>query len=172
VSSDPGGGGAGTAVRLAPVQGRALDGTTYRLPEELPADLTLAVLAFAQRQQPDVDRWIELAVGLGITASPYGSPEALRSVVIEIPVLGRRYLVARRIIDGGMSAGIGDPVALARTITVYTDAAGYARRCGLPTRDEVSALLCRRDGTVAFHAVGPPTAAHRAALGRTLASLR
>jgi hypothetical protein len=37
-------------ARLAPAVGRALDGTEHRLPAELPAERTLVVLAFQQRQ--------------------------------------------------------------------------------------------------------------------------
>ena len=161
-------GDVGTTVRLAPAVGRSLDGTTFRLPTELPAELTLVLLAFKQRQQPEVDRWIELAIDLGVTASPYAANLPLHRVVVEVPVLGRRYLPARRMIDGGMASGIGDPVALARTITVYTDVATYQRRCGLPTRGEVNALLARRDGSVSFHAVGPPGPTARASLRQAL----
>jgi hypothetical protein len=156
-------------VRLAVTEGRALDGTPYRLPAELPGELTLVVVAFRQRQQAEVDRWIDLAVALGVPPSPHGATTPMRSAIIEVPVLGRRYLVARRVIDGGMAAGIADPVALARTITVYTDPASFRRACGITTADEVTALLSRRDGTVVWHAVGPPSDQHRTELARVLA---
>jgi hypothetical protein len=37
---------------------------------------------------------------------------------VEVPVLSTGWRPARRLIDGGMTAGIGDPDVLARTITV------------------------------------------------------
>jgi hypothetical protein len=157
-------------VRISSAAGRALDGTPYRLPGDLPGAVTLVVVAFRQRQQADVDRWIELAVTLGVPPSPYGASQPMASAVVEVPVLGRRYLAARRVIDGGMAAGIADPVALARTITVYTDPTAFRRACGITTADEVSALLARRDGTVGWHAVGPPTEQHRLDLRDALAA--
>jgi hypothetical protein len=151
-------------TRLATAAGRALDGTHYRLPAELPGVVTLVVVAFRQRQQADVDRWIDLAVALGVPPSPYGVTGPMASAVVEVPVLGRRYLAARRVIDGGMAAGIADPVVLARTITVYTDPAAFRRACGIRTADEVTALLARRDGSVSWAAVGLPTDRHRTEL--------
>ncbi len=145
-------------TRLAPAIGRALDGTEYRLPEGLPAERTLVVLAFRQRQQADVDRWIELAVSLGVPASPLPAPEPRATAVVEVPVLGRRYLPARRFIDGGMATSIRDPAVLARTITLYTDPVAYRRRCGITTADQVTAMLVDREGNVSFHALGPPGA--------------
>ena len=147
-------------ARLASAEGRALDGTEYRLPAGLPAERTLVVLAFWQRQQADVDRWIDLAVSLGVPGSPLAAPEPRATAVIEVPVLGRRYLPARRFIDGGMATAIRDPAVLARTITVYTAPAAYRRRCGIPTADQVTAMLVDREGNAAFQALGPPTAGH------------
>jgi hypothetical protein len=160
--------GSAAGVRLAPVRGRALDGTEVVLPDDLPGDQTLVVLAFRQRQQPEVDRWIELAVSLGVAATPLGAPRPLRRAVVEVPVLGRRYLAARRFIDGGMATGIGDPAVLARTVTVYTDPIAYRRRCGLGSGEAVRVLLTRRDGRVSFVATGPPGEHHRAELARAL----
>lgn len=150
-----------TSRRLARVDGRALDGTPYELPGDLPGAVTLVVVAFRQRQQADVDRWIDLAVDLGVLPSPHEVPGPMATAVIEVPVLGRRYLPARRMIDGGMAAGIADPMVLARTITVYTDPASFRRACGIPTAEQVSALLTRRDGSVVWHALGPPVEGQR-----------
>jgi hypothetical protein len=157
-------------VRLAPATGRALDGTEYRLPAGLPAERTLVVVAFRQRQQADVDRWIDLAVSLGVPGSPLGALQPLVSAVIEVPVLGRRYLPARGFIDGGMAASIRDPALLARTITVYTDPARYRRRCGIATADQVTAMVVDRDGNASFQALGPPTAGQADELARAFTS--
>ncbi len=157
-------------LRLAPVSGRALDGTERELPAELPAIITLVVVAFRQRQQRDVDAWIDLAVELGMTGTPLGAREPLDHAVIEVPVLGRRYLGARRLIDGGMATSIADPAVLARTITVYTDPGRFRRRSGITTADEVTAMLTARDGTVRWSATGPPGPKSRASLATALAT--
>jgi hypothetical protein len=147
-------------VRLAPAVGRALDGTGYHVPVGLPADRTLVVVAFRQRQQADVDRWIDLAVSLGVPESPLVAPAPRATAVIEVPVLGRRYRPARRFIDGGMASAIRDPGVLARTITVYTDPVAYRRRCGIATADQVTAMVVDRAGNASFEALGPPTPQH------------
>jgi hypothetical protein len=156
--------------RLVPVQGRALDGTVVELPAQLPGRRTVVVLAFRQRQQRDVDRWIDLAVALGVPASPLGVAGPLETAVIEVPVLGRRYLGARRFIDGGMAASIADPQILARTVTVYTDPAAFRRRCRVPTADEVTVLLVGRDGVVTWHRTGSPRPGDREALAEALSA--
>lgn len=156
-------------MRFVPVQGRTLDGTVVELPSQLPAARTVVVLAFRQRQQGDVDRWIDLAVALGVPASPLDVARPMATAVIEVPVLGRRYLGARRFIDGGMAASIRDPAVLARTITVYTDPAAFRRRCGVPTAEEVTVLLVGRDGVVTWDRTGDPQPGDREALARALA---
>lgn len=157
-------------MRLAPAQGRALDGTVVELPAQLPGRRTVVVLAFRQRQQRDVDRWIDLAVALGVPGSPLGVAGPMETAVVEVPVLGRRYLGARRFIDGGMAVSIADPAVLARTITVYTDAAAFRRRCQVPTAEEVTALLVDRDGVVTWHRTGPPQPGDRETLAAALAA--
>jgi hypothetical protein len=72
-------------------------------------------------------------------------------------VLGRRYLPARRFIDGGMATSIRDPAVLARTITVYTDPVAYRRSCAITTADQVTTMLVDREGKASFRALGPPT---------------
>jgi hypothetical protein len=118
-----------------------------------------------------VDRWIDLAVSLGLPGSPLSTPEPRATAVVEVPVLGRRYLPARRFIDGGMAGAIRDPAVLARTITVYTDPAAYRRSCEVTTADQVTAMLVDREGNASFRAVGPPTAGHPDELAAVLGSV-
>ena len=90
-------------MRFPDLDGVSLLGEAKHLPADLPADPTLVLLAFRQRQQAQVDRWIARAGD---------------APVVEIPCLGRQWRPVRRFIDGGMASSIGDPVVLARTITV------------------------------------------------------
>lgn len=157
-------------VRLAPLRGRALDGTPWRLPGDLPAARTLVLLAYRQRHQRDVDAWIDLAVSLGVPPTPRGVPRPMATAVIEVPNLSRRWLPARRFIDGGMAAGIRDPDVLARTVTAYGDPAGHRAACGLPEDggEALQAVVASPAGEVTFHAVGPPGPGSRAALAAVL----
>lgn len=163
---------AGGGVRLAPLRGRALDGTPWRLPADLPAPLNLVLLAYRQRHQMDVDAWIDLAVGLGVPPTPRGRPRPMPTAVIEVPILSRRWLPARRGIDGGMAASIRDPDVLARTVTVYGRPAAHRAACGLVEDGgaAMQAVVAAPDGAVTFHAVGPPGPAARAELAAALGS--
>jgi hypothetical protein len=171
------------SLRLAPLRTRALDGTLRNLPQELPGERTLVVLAYRQRHQRDVDAWIALAVAHGVPATHRGAREPLASAVVEVPFLSGRWLPVRRLIDGGMAQGIGDPDVLARTLTAYGSPARHRRACGLLAIDgsradgspadgrEVQALVAERDGRVHWHASGPPERADAvtiAALGGAL----
>jgi hypothetical protein len=126
------------------------------LPDDLPADRTLVVVAFQQWQQGRVDRWIARAVGAGIPSTIRDAPGRMPIAVVELPVLSWRWRPVRRVIDGGMTAGIGDPDVLARTITVYTDVAAFQATLAIPGSDDVHALVVQPDGSVLAHASGEP----------------
>jgi len=82
------------------------------LPADFPADRTLAVVAFQQRQQSCVDRWIDRAVAAGVPPTTRGATGPIPAAVVEVPVLSTRWRPVRRFIDGGMTRGIGDPDVL------------------------------------------------------------
>jgi hypothetical protein len=139
------------------VRGRSLLGADLGLPEDLPGDRTLVVVAFRQWHQAIVDRWIARAVADGIPPTPRGAPARLPRAVIEVPVLSMRWRPVRRAIDGGMIAGIRDPDVLARTITVYTSVGGFQASLEIPDSDQVHVFVVRPDGTVLARASGEPT---------------
>lgn len=145
------------------VIGRDLQGREYRLPAEFPAEVTIAVLAFKQWQQSQVDAWISRLAREGIPHTPLGS-DGLARVVLELPVLPGRYQVARRFIDGGMAAGIRDPEVLARTITLYGSVDGVCGPLGITSRGAVSVRAVRRDGSVVWGTTGEVNESDVAAL--------
>ena len=138
------------------VDGRTLLGANMALPADFPADRTLAVVAFQQRQQSCVDRWIDRAVAAGVPPTTRGATGPIPAAVVEVPVLSTRWRPVRRFIDGGMTRGIGDPDVLVRTITVYTDVAVFQRFLAIPNSDEVHALVVDRDGTILARGCGDP----------------
>ena len=151
-----GGNGAGTAARFPEVGGRSLLGLEVALPRDFPAELTLAVVAFKRWHQERVDHWIARAVAAGIPPTPRGATGLMPVAVVEVPVLSSAWRPARRLIDGGMTAGIGDPDILARTITVYTNVAAFQRALAIPGGEDVHALVVRRDGTILARRRGDP----------------
>lgn len=148
--------GAGTTVRFPAVTGRSLLGREVALPLGFPAELSLAVVAFQRWHQERVDRWIARAVAAGIPPTTRGATAPFRVAVVELPVLSTAWRPVRRFIDGGMTAGIGNPDVLARTLTVYTDVAAFQRSLAIPDSRDVHALVVRRDGTVLARGRGDP----------------
>jgi hypothetical protein len=138
----------GSPARFPAVTGRSLLGAELALPRDFPAERTLAVVAFRQWHQARVDRWIARAVADGVPPTPRGHTGVLPAAVVELPVLATGWRPVRRFIDGGMTAGIGDPDVLARTITVYTDVSRFQRSLAIPGSEDVHALVVTRDGTV------------------------
>jgi len=150
------GGGVRSTARFPAVRGRSLMGLEVALPRDFPAELTLAVVAFQRWHQDQVDRWIARAVAAGIPPTTRRAPPSMPVAVVEVPVLSTAWRPARRFIDGGMTAGIGDPDVLARTITVYTNVAAFQRALAIPGSEDVHALVVRRDGTILARGAGDP----------------
>jgi hypothetical protein len=145
-----------TPARFPAVGGRTLLGVEVALPSEFPADRTLAVVAFKRWHQARVDRWIARAVAADSPPTTLGRTGPIPVAVVELPVLSTQWRPVRRFIDGGMTAGIGDPEVLARTITVYTDVAAFQRSLAIPNSDEVHALVVTRDGAILARGHGDP----------------
>ncbi len=72
----------------------------------------------------------------------------------ELPVLSSRYGPARWFIDGGMTRGIPDASARARTITLYTDVGNVVDNLGLAGTDTIAVLLVERSGRILASEVG------------------
>lgn len=139
------------------VDGRSLAGTDVLLPDDLPASRTLALLAFQQRQQACVDRWIARAERAGVPGSPLDMDTDDETCVVEIPVLSTAWRLGRGFIDGGMAASIRVPRVLARTITVYTNVSAFQRLLGIDDSDRVQACVVTPEGDVMARVPGEPT---------------
>jgi hypothetical protein len=148
--------GTTAAAAFPQVRGRSLLGAELELPRDLPAELTIVVIAFQQWHQARVDRWIARAVAAGVPATPRLAAGRLPVAVVELPVLSAAWRPVRRFIDGGMTAGIGDPDILARTITVYTNVGAFRDALGIPDSSDVHAMVVRPDGTILARAAGEP----------------
>jgi hypothetical protein len=149
--------------RFPSVSARDLEGHEVRVPDDLPPAPRIVVLAFERWHQELIETW-EPAL------------EALESrcrelSVWEVPALSRLYLPVRRLIDGGMRAGIADPDARAHTLTAYTDLAALARELDLPSRKTIYLLLLAPDGTIVWRGEGPVDEEQTAALTLALEDL-
>jgi len=125
---------------LAPLAGRALDGRPYELPGDLAQPHNLLLVAFRREHQRQVDEWLPWLLEL----------ERRRAdlAVYELPVIASRYAPARWLIDGGMTRGIPDPSARARTLTVCTDVPTVLANLGLAGSDAIALVLVERCGRI------------------------
>lgn len=139
------------------VDGRSLAGADVVLPEDLPAPRTLALLAFQQRHQGCVDRWIARAEAVDVPGSPLDMAPGDETCVVEIPVLSTRWKLGRGFIDGGMAANIRIPRVLARTITVYTNVSAFQKVLGIAGSEDVQACVVTPTGEVLARVPGEPT---------------
>lgn len=128
------------------IEARSLSGRVYRLPGELEGDRNVLVVAFRRRQQEVVDGWLPSLLELERQVA------GLR--VYELPTLSRAWSPARRFIDGGMTRGIPDPDARARTLTSYTDVGRVLAALGLPDTEKIALVLVERSGRIAWQGSG------------------
>ena len=143
-------------VTFPALRARALSGSEFQLPQQLPAHTTVVIAAFRQWHQSMVDEWIAALVHHGIPATPRGLSDPA-TAVIEIPVLKRRWSAARGVIDGGMASGIADADVNARTWTAYTDVAAFLGAFGETDESALLVAVVDRAGDVAALVRGPLT---------------
>ncbi len=148
------------AVVFPKVQASNLEGEKFVLPEDFEGDLNLVFIAFLREQQADVDTWLPVAKELEET---YGS---LR--YYELPTIYEANPAYRWFINTGMRRGIKDPVARARTITLYLDKPKFRKALGLPNEGTIYTLLLGAEGRVLWVADGPISKARRLDLERAI----
>ncbi|CAB4663888.1 unannotated protein [freshwater metagenome] len=139
------------------VIGRDLLGTEFKLPMQFPADVNVAVIAFQQWQQSQVDAWITALAEAGIPESPFNTRE-MKSCILELPVLSGKFKLVRRFIDGGMAASIKNPFVLSRTITIYGAVGDFQQSLGITSASDVSVRLVTRAGEVIWGTTGAANA--------------
>jgi hypothetical protein len=71
----------------------------------------------------------------------------------ELPTIQRLNVLARTFNNEGMRAGIPDPVARERTVTLYLDKNTFREVLQLPREDDIG-LLLDRQGQVLWQAEG------------------
>jgi hypothetical protein len=128
------------------ITGLNLQRQKLELPQDFQGELNLVLVAFQQWQQTQVDTWIPFARQLEETHS------GVR--YYELPIIRRLNVLARTFINEGMRAGIPDPVARERTITLYVDKETFRESLQLSHEDDIHVLLLDRHGQVLWRAEG------------------
>ena len=125
---------------------RDLEGTELDLPQALAGDPSVVIIAFKRQQQTTVDTWLPW-----LTELRARTPEM---EVYEVPTISRRWLPARRMIDGGMRAGIPDPATRRRTLTTYTDVSAVLDAFALDGTGRIAVVVVDAGGTILWIGVG------------------
>ena len=116
------------------IDSKDLNGDAITLPDDLAGNPALVLVAFKQRQQVNVNTWLD---ELGAIESGI---EGVR--VIETPTIsGQKWGWMAGFIDNGMRSGIPDVEARARTITLFTDVGAFRGALGLESVDTIYGVL-------------------------------
>jgi hypothetical protein len=145
------------------VAGRNLLRQTVNFPQDLPERYTIVMIAFQQYQQADVDTWLPFARVL----------EKLyrETAYIELPVIFRMGWLGQTWLDETMRAGIPDPLARERTVTLYLDKPDFRSKLGIHSEDAIQVLLVNRQGEVLWRQSGRFSAEKGRSLGKALGAL-
>jgi hypothetical protein len=125
---------------------RDLEGRTVTIPDDLSGAVNLVVLAFQREQQYPIESWMPHFARL---------EEAHAGLEVwEVPALSRSYRIWRGAIDGGMRAGIPDPVIRRHTLTAYLRLRDLQQQLGLADLDDIHLYLLDETGSIRWQGRG------------------
>jgi hypothetical protein len=134
-------------MQFPEVSGSNLQRQKVTLPQDFDGKFNLVLIAFQQWQQRVVDTWIPFVRDL-----EHANPGVK---YYELPTIQRLNVLARTFINEGMRAGIPDPVARERTITLYVDKDPFRQALALADEGDIYILLLDEEGRVLWREEGP-----------------
>ena len=132
--------------RFPTVSGFNLERKELEFPRDFGGELNLLFVPFLQRQQLTVNTWLPFAQELEQIVPGL--------VYYELPTIDEMSALSRTFINEGMRAGIPDPKARQRTVTLYIDTESFRRSLDIPGKDEVHILLVDRAGNILWRTTG------------------
>jgi hypothetical protein len=152
-----------TDAFFPPVNGRNLDRQKLNFPSDFAGELNVVLLAFKQWHQKLVDTWLPTAEAL--------EAEIPGLVYYELPTIRALNRLSQVFVNEGMRAGIANPKARQRTITLYLDIEPFIAKLGLPSeQNDIFVLLVASDGRVLWWCQGEYTAVKENALRTAVAA--
>lgn len=149
-------------MRFPSVSGKNLNRRRISAPDGLAGELNIVLIAFQQWHQRHVDTWIPFVREL---------EDRYPGVAhYEFPVIRSMNVLARTFINEGMRAGIPDPIARERTITLYLDKPAFRESMGVTDEDDITVALIDRDGALLWRSYGKMTPESAAALQEAVAA--
>jgi hypothetical protein len=116
------------------------------LPNDFEGELNVVLVAFQQWQQNHIDTWLPFVEELEQNSA------GLR--YYEVPVIRRMNILSRTFINEGMRAGIPNPKARERTITLYLDKVNFCQTLGMSHEQNIYVLLLDQQGKVLWKREG------------------
>ncbi|AMO25379.1 hypothetical protein GCM10027034_42160 [Ramlibacter solisilvae] len=145
--------------RLPTLFAKRLDQQQVVLPHQLPAERTLALVAFTRHQRAEIDSWIQ-----GLRLDQDTSIPWFRMSVVNDP--GSES--ARTAIENKLLARHPSESERSRLVPVFTDRQAFARAAGISGTERASILVLDRQGKVLARAEGKYDEAKAQALRETL----
>jgi hypothetical protein len=133
-------------MRFPTVTARNLQRHKVTLPDDFEGERNVLLIAFQQWQQSLIDTWLPFVQRLE------RAQQGVR--YYELPVIQRLNFAARTFINEGMRAGIPDPLARERTVTLYLDKTLFRQTLDLPHEEDIFVLLVDRQGRVLWRSEG------------------
>jgi hypothetical protein len=133
-------------VRFPSVSGSNLERDDFDLPGGFQGSVNVLLIAFQRWQQSLIDTWIPFVAKLERT-HPYVR-------YYELPTIQKMNHMSRWFINEGMRAGIPDPEARQRTITLYVDKVAFREALDLPSEDDIYVLLVDQEAEVRWRSAG------------------
>jgi hypothetical protein len=133
-------------MQFPTVSGKNLDRETRTFPADFEGLLNLVFIAFQQWQQASINTWLLFA------ASQEEERDDL--VYYEFPTIQSMNPIFRTFINEGMRAGIPDPKARQRTITLYLEKEPFRAALEMPDENQIYVLLVHQDGEVVWRSFG------------------
>ena len=128
------------------VTGKNLKRKKLTFPADFPARYTIVLMAFYRHQQADIDTWMPFASQM--------ENEYEDLAYVELPVVYKMGPLGQFMLNEGMRAGIPNPKARERTITLYLDKTKFLDQMGISSQDEIQVLLVETGGKILFRQSG------------------
>jgi hypothetical protein len=145
--------------RLPSISAKRLDQQPIALPGQLPAERTLALVAYTRHQREEIQSWIR---GMRLESEP--AIAWFRLSVINDPGSDS----ARSEVERKLLARHPRSADRSRLVPVFTNTEAFARAAGVSGTAHAAVLVVDRDGKVLARAEGPYDDAKAQALRETL----
>lgn len=149
--------------RLPAISAKRLDQQPLQIPSQLPAERSLALVAYTKHQREEVQSWVR-----GMQLEGDSTISWFRLSVLNDP----GSATARSEAEKRLMARYPKASERARLVPVFTDREAFARAAGMSGTDRAAVLVVDRDGRVLARAEGPYDEAKARALRETLLARR